>query len=330
MASGHVMLQQTEFPANCVGSFQQLRESGELLDVTLACEDETIEAHKVVLSACSPFFRQVLTKIKQKHPFIYLKGIFHKDLLAIMDYIYNGEAKVPAEDLKRFVEAAEELKIRGLAENQMGDGTKDNILSQTSKSEILEKFKSILKGSKEQEEITNMDEVSEVEHDIVENAERFGEHGLSMWKCKECGKVYKKKNRMKEHIKTHTFDIRKHLIKKEDDGVLVDVPITPEDSLLMYTGDDKEQYGKWRSEIFKRIKEFRDPKLGKMWKCTECGRIRKRKFKILSHVETHVKSLGLIFFDCNFCDKKCKTQDSLTAHVQVHHKDEKSKVIGQE
>ena len=83
-------------------------------------------------------------------------------------------------------------------------------------------------------------------------------------------------------------------------------------------------------EIFKRITEFGDPKQGKMWKCTECGRIRKRKFKIISHVETHVKSLGLIFFDCIYCDKKCKTKDSLRAHVHVHHRDEKSKVIEQE
>ena len=55
--SGYLLLEQSDFLSNYVGSFQQLREDEELLDVTLACEDETIEAHKVVLSACSSFFR---------------------------------------------------------------------------------------------------------------------------------------------------------------------------------------------------------------------------------------------------------------------------------
>merc|ERR1712129_436763 len=61
------------------------------------------------------FFRHLFSKIEQNHPCIYLKGILHKDLLALMDYIYNGETKVGTDDLNRFIDAAEELKIKGLA-----------------------------------------------------------------------------------------------------------------------------------------------------------------------------------------------------------------------
>ena len=126
MSSGHLLLQQNAFPSNYVGSFQQLREAGELLDVTLACEDETVEAHKVVLSACSPFFRHILSKIKQNHPFIYLKGILHKDLLALLEYIYNGQTKVHTDDLNKFIDAAGELKVSGLAEDSNAGHTKKN------------------------------------------------------------------------------------------------------------------------------------------------------------------------------------------------------------
>ena len=119
--TGHLLLQQNGFQSNFVGSFQDLRTAGEFLDVTLACDDETIEAHKVVISACSPFFRHVLAKAKQAHPFIYLKGILHQDLLALLDYMYNGETKVPAEDVNRFIEAAQELKIKGLVPDEVNE-----------------------------------------------------------------------------------------------------------------------------------------------------------------------------------------------------------------
>ena len=36
-----------------------LWDSEEFLDVTLACDDDQVQAHKVILSAASPFFRQL-------------------------------------------------------------------------------------------------------------------------------------------------------------------------------------------------------------------------------------------------------------------------------
>merc|ERR1712129_516911 len=67
-------------------------------------------------SACSPFFRSVFKKTKEKHPIVYLKGVLHKDLVALMDYIYTGETQVQAEDVDRFIEVAREMKVKGLTE----------------------------------------------------------------------------------------------------------------------------------------------------------------------------------------------------------------------
>ena len=89
MISGNVALQreQEDFIATVAGSLKSLRDSNELCDVTLACEDETIEAHKFVLSSNSLFFKEVFKKTQPVSPFIYLKGILHKDLLALLDYM---------------------------------------------------------------------------------------------------------------------------------------------------------------------------------------------------------------------------------------------------
>ena len=44
-------------------SFRSLKEEEDFIDVTLSCEERQYSAHKVVLSACSPYFRKLL-KVK--------------------------------------------------------------------------------------------------------------------------------------------------------------------------------------------------------------------------------------------------------------------------
>ena len=66
------------FESNVSSSFQELREDSEFFDVTLCCDNgiDTIQAHKVILAACSPFFRMILSHQRnQQNPLIYLKGM---------------------------------------------------------------------------------------------------------------------------------------------------------------------------------------------------------------------------------------------------------------
>ena len=52
-------LRWNDFESNVSTAFRELREEKDFFDVTLACEDEQIHAHKVILGACSSFFRLV-------------------------------------------------------------------------------------------------------------------------------------------------------------------------------------------------------------------------------------------------------------------------------
>ena len=113
-------LRWNDFETNVSQAFRELREEKDFFDVTLACEDEQLSAHKVILSACSPFFRNILRKNPHQHPLLYLKGVKHQEMLAVLNFMYMGEVNVAQEDLNSFLAVAEELRVKGLTQ---GEGT---------------------------------------------------------------------------------------------------------------------------------------------------------------------------------------------------------------
>jgi len=55
MSSDKFCLRWNDFESNISVAFRELREDKDFFDVTLACDDEQIQAHKVILSACFTF-----------------------------------------------------------------------------------------------------------------------------------------------------------------------------------------------------------------------------------------------------------------------------------
>ena len=98
-------------------SFGEFRIDTDFTDVTLACEDHSIKAHKVVLSTCSPFFKKLLKTHSHPQPLIYMKGVKANRLTAIIDFLYLGEANVVQEDVDSFLALAEQLQLKGLEGN---------------------------------------------------------------------------------------------------------------------------------------------------------------------------------------------------------------------
>merc|ERR1712198_647165 len=120
-------LKWNEFESNVSTAFRELREDKDFFDVTLACDDEQIEAHKVILSACSPFFRKVLRKNPHAHPLLYLKGVKFTDLQSVLNFMYHGEVNVAQDEFNSFLAVAEELRVKGLTQNnQAGSSKKDH------------------------------------------------------------------------------------------------------------------------------------------------------------------------------------------------------------
>jgi len=122
-------LKWNDFEKNISGAFREIREDKDFFDVTLACDDDQLQAHKVILSACSPFFRTILRRNKHDHPLLYLKGVKYADLVSVLNFMYHGEVNVAQEELNSFLAVAEDLKVKGLTQN---NGASDDTQSQKS------------------------------------------------------------------------------------------------------------------------------------------------------------------------------------------------------
>ena len=90
--------------------------------MTLASEDgKQVEANKMILAISSSFLQNLLKRNKHSHPLIYMRGVKSIDLLAIVDFLYFGEANVYQENLDSFLALAEKLQLKGFMEKSSTD-----------------------------------------------------------------------------------------------------------------------------------------------------------------------------------------------------------------
>ena len=130
MGSGESLV----FEVNISSAFHELKEEKDFTDVTHACADNQVEAHKVILAASSLFFKRILKKNPHSHPLIYLKGIKASDVEAVLDFIYQGEVNIEEANLKIFLEVADDLEVKGLIQGRKSGEADSNLMSSVSRS----------------------------------------------------------------------------------------------------------------------------------------------------------------------------------------------------
>ncbi|XP_050069247.1 modifier of mdg4-like [Anopheles maculipalpis] len=105
------------FNSNLSAGFHESLQRGDLVDVTLAAEGQLVQAHRLVLSVCSPYFRKMFNQMpKNQHAFVFLKDVTHSALQDLIQFMYCGEVNVKQDALPAFISTAEALQIKGLTE----------------------------------------------------------------------------------------------------------------------------------------------------------------------------------------------------------------------
>lgn len=120
--------------------FETLYNQQDLVDVTLSCSDGILSAHKLVLTACSPYFESVFKANPCKHPIVILKGISLQEMQSLLEYMYVGSVDVEEDDLENLLQVANELQIKGLVQKALNiptSSTKANAVVRQNKQNEL-------------------------------------------------------------------------------------------------------------------------------------------------------------------------------------------------
>ena len=115
-------LKWNDFHTNVTKKFSSFKGDTDFSDVTLVSEDQKqFSAHKIVLSSCSEYFKNILKQNKHAHPLLCLADLSFDDLTNVIEYIYLGEVEIFQEDLDRFLHVAQRLNLDGLMTPQSNE-----------------------------------------------------------------------------------------------------------------------------------------------------------------------------------------------------------------
>jgi hypothetical protein len=119
-ANANFVLKWNEFHSNFTNSFSDLRDDEDLLDVTIAVDEENqLQAHKVILAASSSYFKGIFKRNTSRHPVLIMPAEVNiQDLASLLDFIYHGEVTVPNDALPNLLHLAKLLKIKGLVDEE--------------------------------------------------------------------------------------------------------------------------------------------------------------------------------------------------------------------
>ena len=108
-------LKWNDFQESISSSLGGLLHCSDLQDVTLQCGPQSLQCHRLVLAACSDWFRQIFKTVNNnnnKHPVIVLWDAAARDMKLLLDFMYNGVVNVKQEHLNSFLALAERLSVR--------------------------------------------------------------------------------------------------------------------------------------------------------------------------------------------------------------------------
>ena len=304
-----VMLKWNQSQMSCASSFKHLRSEEDFFDVTLVSSDQVqMQAHKVVLSASSKFFKKILRQNKHYHPIVCLDGVSSGHLEYLLDYIYDGEVNIFQDDLDAFLLQANKFKLEcelgkvleidpastdpyDLNTEVMMEEEKVDIASCEINHEIntdqgIDNRDQESKGNDHPEELSNTEVMAqldaEVENDIISPEQTKSNFNFET-------------DKNIEHV------VRGTPGRKPKDASFID------DNTMV----------KIKSQ-FEKIMKIKENGGKRYFQCSKCKKTLPHTLRrhALSHVETHIE--GLVF-SCKFCKKEFRLSDSLRMHVSRNH-----------
>ena len=277
------------FENNVKLSWQDLQTDQIFCDITLACDNKQIEAHKAILSACSPVIRNILKTDQNSHPLIYLRMVKYRNLQNLITFMYQGEVNVAEEELTSFLDIAEDLQIRGLSEGNKEFLTLEGEESSPPFHQNIDPFSDIRDG-----ETINKHISMKSYNDTLKSGE---------------GLYYNETVNNSPSLKNESsLKVEKKIKKKERIRSLVPVS---ESNKLNCSECDKCFSSRQLLDAHKKLVHE-----GIGYPCNQCA----YKAGLSSGLKTHIESIHEgVRHTCNYCDYKATTKSNIKRHMLKKH-----------
>ena len=289
-----------------------------LSDVTLVTEDKKkIRAHKNILSACSPFLKDVFQEDKNLNIIIYLQGIQSIEAELIIQLIYFGEAIVYKERRNELLSVIRTLEIKELCNafiDKNGDLMDEELkIEAKTKSDEKRKQTVSLKDDLDQSKTLNEVKIGEGESEKLCPVQVIK---LARYACNKC-----------DYNGTHMKQLTMH-IKRRHEGV-------------KYACDQCDYKAQRKDTFIQHIKSVHD---GVRYECDQCDYKATQKVNLTLHVKKQHECVKYfcdkcnhqsttrwilnlhkknkhdgVWYPCNQCDYKATQQSNLTKHIQSQH-----------
>ena len=262
----------------------EMMKSNELTDVTLVCDDKRqFKAHKIVLSACSSVFRNIVNDLPQNCSVIYLKGIQHQEMESILEFMYLGVATFYQERMNEFLNVANNLEIKEISNNVEFD---DNNVT-----------------NEEPEFPENVEATEDVELQTNSNSERHASSAKSMeimnpskikrtsegkFQCDQCDGKFTKKDSLIRHIQNIHEGVK-------------------------YACNQCEHQASSQGSLTNHIRIKHE---GVKYVCNHCDQQLTSQGNLTLHIKSKHEGVR---FECNQCDQQFTQEASLTIHIKSKH-----------
>ena len=276
---------------------REMMASREFADVTLVTDDkQQIRAHRSVLSACSPVFKNILQiDSNNPNPIIYLRGIQHSEMESIMQFIYLGETRLSGERASEFLAVSKELDIKELSSNvEMNYPTvkvEEEVEEESERENNEDHANNIAEDVSEDHLVSNED--SSNAKPKKQKAKKAAKQHVKAeenvkFQCQDCGKIFNKRQSLWQHTKTNHGG-KKHACDK------CDYQASTQQHLTVHTQSMHD---------------------GVKYPCDQCG----KQFTQKSHMKIHMQSFHEgVKYDCDQCDYEGTAPKYLKLHKQRLH-----------
>ncbi|XP_059487841.1 zinc finger and BTB domain-containing protein 17-like isoform X36 [Neocloeon triangulifer] len=324
MASHQYSLRWNNYVKHVSTAFEALRCDRDLVDVTLSCEGKKIPAHKMLLSACSSYFKSLFKENPCQHPVIIFRNVAFDDLMALVDFMYKGEVNVEQEQLASFLNTAELLEVQGL----------------TNSGKDVEKSKTTVE---EEKTVKNDDVQPEIAGVSLPYTAPFNESSQPSPSTSSTTTLRKRRRTSPartedesqpkiqavdepviadiEHVPLKTEPEFEHIELQPDDSVDdedlaasgIGLESSDMDNFVMAgpsndsLGEDKEDFLDFEGERVRVVKE------GGVYKCPKCEKTYATITGFYNHWHCHLGQTT-----CDICSKSFMDKNGLIRHIGVH------------